>query len=199
MTIHQYSWIGIDDPSRNDAAQVEFTDGGMRAVGSSITSFYATSWTLIVDDHWRTRRIIVTATGETWSRYLDLSRLPDGDWLSDTVVRGDSDLPTPGIVDGADLGEAVDCDLGKCPLTNVMPIRRLDLLQGDVPETHLVMAWIEVPSLRVIRSDQVYGSGSDAGLVRYMSYNRDFNDELTVDPQGVVVEYPQLARRSNAL
>ncbi|MCT1617303.1 putative glycolipid-binding domain-containing protein [Kocuria marina] len=199
MTTQDYTWIGIDDPSRNDAAQVEFSGSGMRAAGSSITNSYVTSWTLNVDDHWRTRRIIVTATGETWSRYLDLSRSPSGNWLSETAVRGATELPSPGIVDGTDLTDAVDCDLGKCPLTNVMPIRRLGLLQGGVPEIPLVMAWIEVPSLRVIRSDQVYASGSGDGLVRYTSCTRDFSAELTVDPQGVVIDYPHLARRPGRL
>ena len=75
-----------------------------------------------------------------------------------------------------------------------MPIRRLGLLGRTVPETTLVMAWVEVPSLRVIRSDQVYAS-STPGRVRYRSYSRDFQAELTVDPDGIVIDYPGLARR----
>lgn len=198
MTTHRYSWIGVDDPSRNDVAQVDFNDEGMRAAGSSIASSYKTSWTLDVDEHWHTRRIVVTATGKNWSRYLDLSRSAASDWSSETAVRGEADLPSPGIARDVDLRGAVDCDLGKCPLTNVMPIRRLGLLQGGVPETALLMAWIEVPSLRVVRSDQVYASGSAAGIVRYTNYSRDFDAELTVDPRGVVITYPDLATRSDS-
>lgn len=198
MTAHLYVWTGIDDPSRKGVAQVDFGDDGMRAAGSSITSSYETSWTLDVGPDWKTRRIVVTATGRTWSRYLALNRSESGAWLSETAARGEADLPAPGIAEDADLGEAaVDCDLGQCPLTNVMPIRRLGLQQKVVPDTPLVMAWIDVPSLRVIRSDQVYGSRPTAGKVRYTSYSRDFSAEITVDSHGIVLDYPDLALRSD--
>jgi hypothetical protein len=55
-----------------------------------------------------------------------------------------------------------------------MPIRRLGLVDGVVPPTELVMAWIDVPSLQVVRSEQVYAP---------------------VDDDGLVVDYPELARR----
>jgi hypothetical protein len=78
-----------------------------------------------------------------------------------------------------------------------MPIRRLALLEGDVAETPLVMAWVDVPSLRVIRSDQVYGSvpGSAARQVRYTSHSRGFSANLDVDADGIVIDYPGLAQR----
>jgi hypothetical protein len=79
-----------------------------------------------------------------------------------------------------------------------MPIRRLRLLDEDISEVPLVMAWVDVPSLRVIRSDQVYGSAGQ-GRVRYLSYSRDFHAELTVDDDGVIIDYPGLARRITCL
>lgn len=77
-----------------------------------------------------------------------------------------------------------------------MPIRRLRLLDGGVAPTRLVMAWVEMPSLRVLRSEQVYASADpdDAGLrVRYESANRDFRAALSVDAHGLVRDYPHLA------
>lgn len=47
-----------------------------------------------------------------------------------------------------------------------MPIRRLALLETQVPKTQLIMAWIDMPSLQVIASDQFYSS-IDAKTVRY--------------------------------
>lgn len=195
MGTRRYEWGGVDDPSRTDSVQVAFAPGGMRASGSSFTETYATGWTLDVDELWRTRRIDVVASGRGWSRHLCLVRSATGAWTSEAAALGQSALASPGIVPGADLGGALDCDLGLCPLTNVMPVRRLGLLAGSVPDTPLVMAWIEVPSLRVLRSDQVYGSGSAPGLVRYTSRSRDVRTELEVDDDGVVVDYPGLARR----
>jgi hypothetical protein len=55
------------------------------------------------------------------------------------------------------------------------------------------MAWVEVPSLRVLRSDQVYRSGPP-GTVLYRSRNRG-HAELEVDTDGLVTLYPGLARR----
>lgn len=74
-----------------------------------------------------------------------------------------------------------------------MPIRRLELLQKDLPETSSVMDWIEVPSLRVIRSDQLYGMSATAGKMRYTSYSRDFNAVITVDSHRIVIVYLDLA------
>lgn len=66
MTTHLYVWTGVDDPSHNDVAQVNFGDDGIRVAGSSIPSSYDTSWILDVGPGWKTRRIVVTATGRTW-------------------------------------------------------------------------------------------------------------------------------------
>jgi hypothetical protein len=58
-----------------------------------------------------------------------------------------------------------------------------------------------VPSLAVLPSGQVYSSAapldpaSGRGVVRYRSETRDFMADLTVDEDGLVVDYPRLARR----
>jgi len=52
-----------------------------------------------------------------------------------------------------------------------MTIRRLELLEAQVPKTRLIMAWIDMPSLEVIASDQYYSS-IDAKTVRYASGTR---------------------------
>lgn len=94
------------------------------------------------------------------------------------------DLAGPGLDDPGALANALVCDLGPCPLTNTMPIRRLRLLEANIAETELVMAWVEVPSLRVLRSDQVYRSGPP-GTVLYRSRNRGYAGELEVDTEGL--------------
>ena len=74
------------------------------------------------------------------------------------------------------------------------PIRRLTLLETQVPKAQLIMAWIDIPSLQVIASDQYYSS-VDSETVRYESGTRGVDVELEVDGGGVVVHYPDLARR----
>ena len=189
-----FSWRGEDDPARIDHAFIRLSDSGMFAHGSSITALYSTSWRLDAADGWRTRTLDVSVHSDGWSRTLNLARSGDGTWTATAQERGDVELAPAGLLDAAVVKGAVDCDLGLCPVTNTMPIRRLRLLDEDVSEVPLVMAWVDVPSLCVIRSDQVYGS-ADYGRVRYRSYSRDFQAELTVDDDGVVIDYPGLARR----
>jgi hypothetical protein len=102
-------------------------------------------------------------------------------------------------LEGTALEGALDCDLAFCPVTNTMPILRLRMLERAVERTPLVMAWIDVPSLRVVRSEQIYSSRGpgtgDEGVITYESRDGAFRSELTVDGDGIVIAYPQLARR----
>jgi hypothetical protein len=192
MRTSRYSWRGVDDPGRIDDVYVQFADRGMSAFGTATSDAFATVWRLDVDVGWLTRRLEVTSRGLGWSRSLVLDRLTNGRWTARTDVTGDAGLPGPGLDDPDSLAGAQDCDLGLCPLTNTMPIRRLGLLDSDVAPTPLVMAWVDVPSLRVVRSEQVYSSAGP-GRVRFAG--GDFRAELDVDPDGVVIDYPELAVR----
>ncbi|MDM7990113.1 putative glycolipid-binding domain-containing protein [Arthrobacter sp. zg-Y877] len=196
-------WQGEDDPDRMDTAVVSFRDRELAAAGTSVAPEYRASWTLSTIPGWVTRRLTVQVTGKGWSRSLQLERSAEGRWSAETTVSGLTDLPAPGIADTRTLDEAQDCDLGLCPLTNTMPILRLDLLNESAPpdETQLTMAWVEMPSLRVLPSRQVYSQvrpfSPDAGhaVVLYSSAHGGFTAELTVDEDGTVIDYPGLATR----
>ena len=189
-----FAWLGEDDPERLDTALASVDGATLTAHGTQRTNAWALAWALECGEGWITRRMRVSALGDGWARTLDLRRDDDGGWTSAVTTDGEPDLPPPGLDHPAGLDGALDCDLGLCPLTNVMPIRRLGLLDGTVEEQVLTMAWIEVPSLRVISSTQRYASAGP-GRVRYESELRDFRAELTVDADGFVINYPGLARR----
>ena len=122
-------------------------------------------------------------------RRLELRRSDEGIW---TATLDGEDVVLP------DLSDALDCDLGRCPTTNSMPVLREHLLERDEP-VELVMALVDVPELVVHRSRQRYvplGVTSDGRrTIRFESMDSDFRSVLTFDPAGVVVDYPQLARR----
>ncbi len=192
-------WVGEDDPDRLDAAVLRLGPDRLRATGTSRTDAYALSWTLVTGPDWVTRRLEVavrglTPVGAPWSRDLVLERGDDGRWSCETRVAGTLDAPPPGIGDPAVLDQAVDCDLGLCPVTNTMPALRLGVLDRDVAPTELVMAWVEVPSLRVVADPQTYASAVVGGrrVARYASER--FSVDLALDADGVVVDYPGLAR-----
>ena len=89
-------------------------------------------------------------------------------------------------LDGADF-----FDLGYSPLLNTLPVLRDGLHEGGDPRGY-VMAWIEVPSLEVQRSEQRYEPFAP-GLVRFRE--GDFTAMLELDGDGFVVRYPGLAER----
>lgn len=192
VTLIPMAWRGEDDPSRHDRAVVGFAATGMTAHGTSITGAYALAWSLDALDGWCTRELRVSVHGDGWSRTLVLVRAEDATWTAEAATRGAPSLPAAGIDRPDEIAGADDCDLGLCPVTNTMPIRRLRLQHAEVPPRALVMAMVEVPSLRVVRSEQVYRSVS-ADAVGFRS--GDFRAVLGVDGNGLVTDYPSLARR----
>ena len=93
--------------------------------------------------------------------------------------------------------EALDCDLGLSPVTNLMPILRHDLLSGGGP-VELITACVSVPDLGVRPDGQRYSylrGGPDHHVVRFEATDGSFAADITVDREGLVVDYPGIGRR----
>jgi hypothetical protein len=133
---------------------------------------YRVDYELTTGADWVTERLLVRCD----ERSLDLVRAADGSW----TANGE---PQPHVQG------ALDCDLAFSPLTNFMPARRL----GGEPADH-VMAWVSVPDLAVLRSEQRY-EPIDERHVRYIGLDSDFTADLELDEDGLVVRYPRLAER----
>jgi hypothetical protein len=141
-------------------------------------------------------RVRVASRGEGWHRELELRRDADGAWSSDTFEEGEADLPRSGG-DVSAFAEALDCDLGLSPVTNMMPILRHGLQFGGGP-IELTMAWIAVPTLSVEADRQRYRhlrSAGDRHVVRYEAVDGSFVADITLDTDAVVLDYPGIARR----
>ena len=85
--------------------------------------------------------------------------------------------------------DCVDVDLSFTPATNTLPIRRLGLDVGEKAEINV--AWLIWPELKVQRVQQVYAR---LARDRYRFTQDNFEAELTVDDQGLVLEYEGLWR-----
>ncbi len=83
--------------------------------------------------------------------------------------------------------DCVDVDLSFTPSTNTLPIRRLRLEVGE--EAEIAVAWLVWPELRVRRVLQRYARLAED---RYRYTQADFQAELHVDEQGLVLEYEGL-------
>jgi hypothetical protein len=146
-----------------------------------------------------TSRLFVTTRGEGWRRTLDLRRDSSGVWTASVDEQGTAHLPAAGG-DPTMLVEALDCDLGLSPVTNLMPILRHGLLAGG-DRVELTMAWVSVPDLSVRADGQRYtwlGSASDRHVIRYEASDGSFEADITLDSDGIVVDYPGIARRLNS-
>lgn len=137
-------------------------------------------YTLIVDRAWRTlevRIMVEQAPGSMAALHLLASG--DGNW---TDADGHA---IPGL-DGC-----VDVDIEWSPLTNTLPVRRLNL---EARDEDIRVTYISLPDLAVRPMKQVY-SRLDSSTVRYRSEPRDFQRDIVVDAEGFVVDYPGLFRR----
>jgi hypothetical protein len=168
------AWATLDADARTLAASG-------RAFGLRPQPYWLT-YEFESDPDYATRRMSVEARTEAGTAILELLR-EHGHWTVNGAARPDLDA-------------AIDCDLAACPLTNTMPILRHRLHEGP-GDRSLVMAYIQVPGLRVIRSEQryrhLYRRPDGSAIVRYRSSG--FEDDLTIDPDGFVVDYPKLGRR----
>jgi uncharacterized protein len=167
-------WRGVEEWLA-EACQVTLSGDRLHAGGVQLDAEphpYRVDYELTTGANWVTERLQVTC-GE---RSLDLVRDADGSW----TANGE---PQPHVQG------ALDCDLAFSPLTNFMPARRL----AGEPVDH-VMAWVSVPDLAVVRSEQRY-EPIDARTVRYVALDGDFTADLELDEEGFVVRYPRLAER----
>ncbi len=139
------------------------------------------SYRVEMDLGWNVRRVTLSvANAGVEVRSLDLASDGAGHW------RDDCGNPLP------EFDECLDIDISATPFTNTLPIRRLALLPGQVEVIRVL--YIHVPTLESSVWEQRY-SGLEPGLVRYESIGSDFQRDLRVDDDGLVMDYPGLFRR----
>jgi hypothetical protein len=122
------------------------------------------------DGEWRTRHVEVTVRGDP-PRILRLDADGEGHWTGHPELDG-----------------CIDVDIYPSPFTNSLPIRRL----GAGGET--TAAWVRIPELAVEPLRQRYTPLSGSRW-RYEALDSEFVTEFEVDEHGLVIDYPELARR----
>jgi hypothetical protein len=148
-------------------------------VGSDEGQVFAARYRIVCDGGWRARRLEVSLVGEGLS--LQLSSDGQGQWTD----RAGAPLP--------DLAGAIDVDLTATPFTNTLPIRRLDLRDGQSETIRVV--YVRFPDLAVTTERQRYTCLERSRRYRFESVGSGFTREIEVDAAGLVVTYPDLFRR----
>ena len=160
------AWAGVEEP----LFEVAFADldlGRLRAHGTQLGAAYRLTYEVETDSSFVTDRFAAECETAGGSKRIELRR---GRELSDDVL---------------------DIDVQFSPLFNSLPVLRDRLLNGGGARFY-TMAFVLVPELNVVASEQEY-TPLGAGLVRFNSGT--FSADISFDPDGFVVDYPQLARR----
>jgi len=145
---------------------------------------YLACYQIDCDGAWTVRRARIELLEEP-ARALDLRADGRGRW-------------TDGVTGAAlALDGCVDVDVYPSPFTNTLPIRRLpDPVVGR--PVAIAVAWVTLPELTVQVARQEYtllARDVDGARWRFRALDSDFTAELTVDRDGLVRDYPDLARR----
>jgi len=135
-------------------------------------------YSLACGPRWRFGTVTVSVTSAAGTSALTLARDGDGTWLA-------GGRPRP------DLGGCDDIDINCTPLTNTLPVRRLDWSAGKACD--IDVAYVSVPELDVRKVRQRYTDLGDGTVFRYESGS--FRADLAVDADGFVVDYPGIWRR----
>jgi hypothetical protein len=131
------------------------------------------------DAHWLTREAQIGVMWGGTTKTLSLAVAEGQRWLAAgeqiEAVEGNADI-----------------DLGVSPVTNTLPIRRLNLSVGE--DAVVTAAWVQFPALTVSPLHQRYTRLAE-NRYRYDSLESGFTAELTVDEHGLVAEYGSIWRR----
>jgi hypothetical protein len=145
---------------------------------------WVVSYSLLLDELWRTRTARVSSRTAAGQTELLLESDGDGHWLVDGKA-------------STDLDGCFDVDLESSALTNALPIHRLHLKVGERGEAPA--AYVRASSLSVERLEQSYvrvHGAADRQQFDYEAPAFDFRCRLEYDDQGLVLNYPGIASRS---
>ena len=113
-------------------------------------------------------------------------------WVGDEIVEIEIEVDRGDIwlLNGEEIAAAkgcIDIDLNFSPVTNLLPVRRLNLAIGESKTVRA--AWLRFPSFQLEALDQIY-TRIDETTIRYESGGGQFVTELKVNDAGLVTDYP---------
>lgn len=174
---HSILWRRLDMPG-HESARVYGDDDGWYLDGAAIflqgDKPCRLEYFIECDPDWHTTTVIV-----------------DG-WVGDDVVAHEVTVNEQGVwlLDDVEIPAVkgcIDIDLNFSPITNLLPVRRLDLTVGRSAEVRA--AWLRFPSFELEPLEQTYTRIDDTTL-KYESHNGEFVRELRINEAALVLEYP---------
>jgi len=149
-------------------------------IGTEDGTPYAARYQITCDPHWRARRLEAELLGGHPRIVLTSDGV--GHW-HDGAGRA---LP--------ELEGAIDVDLPITPFTNTLPVRRLGLAAGRSADLRVV--YVRLTAASVALDPQRYTCVEEGRRYHYESLDSDFEALISVDEDGLVLDYPGLFRRA---
>jgi hypothetical protein len=188
------TWRGVRSTRLESARVLLGAEGRLRASGRIVTAAdgdaeaYNASFELTVDESGALSRLLLRSTTADEERQVQISRSEEGIWLVDYGQGAQR-----GSFDGA-----LDVDLEGAVLFNTLPIRRLGL-HREPGEHRLPVLFVALPTLTTRLEQQTYrtldaGPDQETAVINYR--DADISADLTVDADGLVLDYPGLATRT---
>jgi hypothetical protein len=184
MTTRRVAWRRSDEVQADEHCTITLRESGMSLVGTVLGAEdgvpVRVEYRVLADGAGATTGVHVRDLRGFAGRQVTLARDTKGNWTLDGSA-------------AKSLKGCVDVDLGCSPSTNTLPIRRLRLGVGATKT--IQAAWVQFPSLEVVKSKQTY-TRVDEFTYRYASGT--FEAELVVDDDGVVAQYAAWQRTAVA-
>lgn len=152
-------------------------------VGKYEGKLYRVEYHIKTNPEWETQFLQITSRHS--NRELNCRLMSDGhgNWISEGHRVGQFDGCT-------------DVDIAVTPFTNTLPINRLQLEPQESKEVQVIYFDLLQQEIRPVH--QRYKRTGDLQY-HYENIPNDFEADITVDENGLVVDYPQLFKRSELL
>ncbi|HEU5470832.1 MAG TPA: putative glycolipid-binding domain-containing protein [Actinophytocola sp.] len=187
------TWQRVQWPSL-ESVRLLYSGGRLRASGRIVAAANAAtgveafnaSFSAAVERAEEAGRLLLRTTTADEERQVSVSRTEDGVWLIDHGT---------GTAQRNAFDGAIDVDVAGAVTFNALPVRRLGL-HREPGEHELPVLWVSLPDLSVRLVRQTYRTVSitpDGAVINYS--DGELATDLTVDRDGMVVEFPGRARR----
>ncbi|MBB5913576.1 hypothetical protein BJY24_002443 [Nocardia transvalensis] len=172
--------------SRMESVRVILTGNRIRASGRIIAGecedhpAFSASYDLVTDESGVTKRLSLRSTVAAGERHASIARDEENYWLIDA---GGNHVRST-------FGGALDVDVVLSPFFNTLPIRRYGLAQAT-EDVQVPVVYVRLPDLQVQEASLTYSSGADGIHV----LSPVSSATVTVDSDGLLLDYPGLAER----
>lgn len=162
---------------------VETTETDIRIDGTIVgygeDTPFSVSYDIITDKLWQVSSLEMAVEKSGEYSWISLQRDPDGKWTQSGHAR-------------PEWANCIDVDISLTPLTNTLPIKRLQLEPKERREIDVL--YINILKDEIGPGKQWYTRLSDENYL-FEGVVKDFKATIKVDDEGLVVDYPELFSR----